>query len=205
MQAEDAAFPVGDEVAQGQRDGAESDFVPGKGGRVEQRDLEGFVARGKVQIEQPGAKHQMHLTDVRHGNHGVQRAELDARAALLGGLAPGGLGDAFPVFHEARRQRPAAAARLDGAPAQEDAILPHRQGANHQAGIAVMDCATGLADMPRQGIARRNAQAHGRSASRAEIDLGLHAAILTAPGRMFVRWGDVANIIQYKQCINNVM
>lgn len=101
MEVELAALPVGEKVAQGQGDGAEGDLVPGDLVFGEQRDLQRFDARRKVQIEQAGHVDGMHLADVRDTDERIQRAEFDPCAGFFKRFARRGFGHRLVLFHEA--------------------------------------------------------------------------------------------------------
>ncbi len=58
-------------------------------------------------------------------------------------------------------------ARLDGAPAQQDAVLPLGQRADHQLGVLVVDGAALLADMAGKAVPGRDAEGDGGAAVRA--------------------------------------
>jgi hypothetical protein len=77
--------------------------------------------------------------------------------------------------------------RLDGAPAQQDAVFPLRQGADHQARIAVMDHAAGVADMARQAVAGRYAQADRGTAGAAKFIAGSMRILARCPPRLPIR------------------
>ena len=62
----------------------------------------------------------MHLPDPDDVEHGEEAVDGDPRAGFLRRLADGAVLGRLAELHESRRQRPEAAARLDGAAAEED-------------------------------------------------------------------------------------
>src|SRR6185503_12363398 len=166
-----AARAVGEPVLQGQAHRAEGNVLPWNLRFFEQRYFQAFIARLELEIEQARPVEHVDLVDVRDRNHAEGRRELHARAGFLEGLARRALRGGFAVFHEAGRQRPVAVARLDGAPAQENPVLPLRQAADHQPGVLVMDAAAGVAEIARQRIARRHPLGQRCRAARAKLHL----------------------------------
>src|SRR2546427_7854604 len=66
VKTERPRLAVGIEVTQRRRDRAEGDFLPGNLALLEQPDLQGFLARGEVAVEQPGAVEDVDLVHVGH-------------------------------------------------------------------------------------------------------------------------------------------
>jgi len=209
MKAEFAALAVGEEVPQGHGDCAEGNFFPGNVGLGEQRNVEAFLARGEVEVKQARTVNNVYLVDVRHRDHRVGSIKRDARAGFLMGFAQGRLGNALLVFHETSRQRPAAVARLDGAPAEQNLVFPDRQGADDQTRISVVDGAALVANVTRNAVARGNAHIDGAGADAAEVDGGIHALILNCALLRDVRSiefaknnsGRIRNARKFRQCL----
>src|SRR2546422_6703485 len=59
---------------------AEGDFLPGNLALLEQPDFQGFLARGEVAVEQPGAVEDVDLVHVRSEEH---TSELQSRLHLV--------------------------------------------------------------------------------------------------------------------------
>ena len=106
---------------------------------------------------------------MRHVHHREERADLHARERLFHGFAGSRCHEGLAVLHEARRDRPEAAPRLDGPPAQQDPSFPLGYAARHPLGIGVVDGPAGIAHMPRQLIARRNPESDRAAALAAEL------------------------------------
>ena len=79
------------------------------------------------------------------------------RQRLLAGLALGRVLHRLAEFHEAGGMRPVAAARLDGAAAEQDAARMLDHAAGDDARILVMHLAAALAHRALALVARRNA------------------------------------------------
>ncbi|MNC85182.1 hypothetical protein D3C83_07680 [compost metagenome] len=86
---------------------------------------------------------------------GVERTDLDAGIGFLQRLAQRALKGGFAVLHVACRHGPQSVARLDGAAAQQDAVLPLGYAAHHHARILVMNRMAGVAYMPGQRVSGR--------------------------------------------------
>src|SRR5690606_31478506 len=100
-----------------------------------------------------------------------QLVDLDAGARFLPGLAAGTGCGRLMQLEKTRRQRPEAAPRFDRPPAQQDALLPGGDGADHNLGILVVDEAAVAADEAAAVVALGHAalealQRHGRAALR---------------------------------------
>jgi hypothetical protein len=78
------------------------------------------------------------------------------RQRLFARLAPRAVLGCFIEFEIAGRHRPEAAARFDGAAAQEHLALMPDHGANHDARVLVIDEAAGGADIAFMGVAIGN-------------------------------------------------
>jgi hypothetical protein len=79
---------------------------------------------------------EVELADVRHVEHGEQRLEIHLDARLLQRLAQRPLLRGLAELHEARRQRPVAAPRLDIAQAEQHAAFPHGHRADDVQGFS---------------------------------------------------------------------
>ena len=123
----------------------ESDLGPGDRVFREQRRFLRFLAGGEPALEPRGEK-QVHLAGFDHVDRSEQVPELDFGTSLLAGFARRTFRNGFPQFHEARRYRPVAHARFDGALAQQNAPVLFRHAADDDLGVLVMDRATTVAD-----------------------------------------------------------
>ncbi|MNY38524.1 hypothetical protein D3C86_1731580 [compost metagenome] len=85
------------------------------------------------------------------------------------GFACRGLLQGFAVLHKAGRQGPVTAPRLDGAPAQQYALAPHRQAAGNDARVLVVNGVAVLAHMAQAIVALGNSKGHGAAALAAEL------------------------------------
>src|SRR5271169_7194409 len=77
MHREATQFAIEKEVAQGAGDGPKRKLAPGNLGFVEEAHVEAFRSRAEIEIDQPGAKHDIELVDMRQADHRVQRADVD--------------------------------------------------------------------------------------------------------------------------------
>src|ERR1035437_4605392 len=154
------------------RAGAKGDLFPRNLRLLEQRHFQAFRSRGEIEIEQPRAVKNVHLVDLRHRQHAEQIADLDARIGFLQRLAQRRFARGLAVFHEARGRRPVAAARLDGALAQQDFALPLRDAADHHFGIRVVNGVAGLAHVAREAIAGGYLEGDGSAAVGAKFHRG---------------------------------
>src|SRR3569832_901899 len=172
MKVECAGAAVVEILFQRRTHRAESDVVPGDLGFGEEPGFERFDAGLKVEIEQPGAEHEVHLIDMRQVVQGIQAAHFDARAGFFPGFARRAFERGFAVFHEAGRQGPQAVSGFDGTPAQQHLVLPFGNAADDHLGVLVMDGAAFGADMTRQVVSAWHAQHHGAATFTAKV----HAA-----------------------------
>src|SRR3546814_4045610 len=83
--------------------------------------------------------------------------DLQFCARIFPGLRPGAGRSGFRQLQEAGRQVPEAAARLDGAPTEQDAPLPGGDGADDDLGILVGDKAAVAAHEAAAVVALRDA------------------------------------------------
>ena len=112
-----------------------------------------------------------------------QRVELPhvhPGARLLPGLARGAGDHALAVLEKAGGQRPQAPPRLDRPQAQQHAIPVHRQAADDDLRVLVMDLAAVRADEARQRVALGDPELERRGAAGAAE---LHASIIRAGHR----------------------
>src|SRR5215470_15227462 len=158
-------------VAQRPRDRAKGDLAPRHVVLLEQPHLDALGARTELEVDQAGAEHHVDLIDVWEADHGVKRADHDSRVRLLGGLACRASEYRFAVFKEACWQRPQSLPRLDRALAQQHLLAPHRQAANNDLGVLVMNRSATRAHVTRQGVSGRNAKLERR---RAALTAELH-------------------------------
>src|SRR5690606_35755666 len=103
-------------------DAGESKLAPGDVLPFEKRDLQTFGTCREVRRGKLGAIHDLHLTDARNVVDRQHVANADVGIRLLPRLAPRAILRRLPMFHEAGGQRPEALARLDGAPAHQEAL-----------------------------------------------------------------------------------
>ena len=90
-------------------------------------------------VRQPRAIEDLHLAQPRDVVDREQRVDLDPGARLFPGFALGAVDRRLVELHIAGRQGPEAHARIDRAPAQEDAVLPSRDRADDDLRILVLD------------------------------------------------------------------
>ncbi len=164
MKAELPLAAVLEVQAQRHRDRAEGEFVPRDFMLGEEAGLKRLLAGPEVEIQEACAVQDVDLANVRDVDQRIHVADFDSRAGFFCSFSGRRLRSGFVVFHEARRQRPLAIARLDGAAAQQDAVFPLGNGTDDHLRIAVMDRAAGIADVPGQGVAGRD-PAHDRGAA----------------------------------------
>src|SRR6266702_5896803 len=160
---------VGEEEAQGLRDGGERDVVPGNFVLFEEAHFEALFACFDIEIEQSREVEQMHLMHVRNVQQRVQVLYFDARTGFFQCFARGGLRRRLAHFHEACGQSPVAVARFDRAPAQQHLVIPDGNGADHVARILIVHGAAARADEAFTVVAGRNAQAHCVAADGTEF------------------------------------
>ena len=109
------------------------------------------------------AEHHVHLVRVQHVHDREQRADLDvARSASSSDSRRAPVLRRLAVLHEAGGDRPEAVARLDRAPAQQDAALVFRHAADDDLRILVVNRAAAVADVARQVIAGRRPECRRR-------------------------------------------
>jgi hypothetical protein len=162
---------VGQEGLERVAHGQEGDLVPGDLGLAEQARLQRLAARIEARAAQPRQVEEVHLPHARNADGAEEGPHLEVGAGFLAGLARGALGHGLAHFHEAGRQRPLAQARLDGALAQQHAIVQVGHGAHHHQRVDVVDLAAGRADGALTRVAVvRHAVDHGRAASLAILD-----------------------------------
>jgi hypothetical protein len=169
MEAEYTGFPFREIQLQGAAHAGKGDFIPRHLFLGEQPHFQAFLASAEDRLQQAGAEKQVHLADVRHIEQGIQRVDFDLGQCFLVGLARRGLGCGFAVFHETRGQRPEAVARFDGAAAEENLVFPFGNAADHQFRVLVVNGVADIADMARQVIPGRDAQADFGAAVAAVI------------------------------------
>ena len=109
--------------------------------------------RDHLRIEQARPVEQLHLPDAHDVVDCQQPGDVDARAGLLPGLAPGAFLGALAALQITRRHDPEPGARLDRPAAQQDAVLPAAHGADHHLGIEVVDLAAPRAHVALEGVA----------------------------------------------------
>ena len=106
---------------------------------------------------------------VRRSRSGRRLPRRSRVRALLGALAE---------LEIARRHRPEAGARLDRAAAQQDAVLPGADRADHDLGVAVVDLAAGRADVAIERVARGPLELDRGAACGAEPHRAAGSALL---------------------------
>src|SRR5687767_14520903 len=84
--------PVREPALERCADGPEGDLGPGDAGFLDQGDLQRFLAGLEIEVEEARAVEEVDLVGARHRDHAERRAELDAGAGLLCGLAHRSLG-----------------------------------------------------------------------------------------------------------------
>jgi hypothetical protein len=161
---------IGEEKLQGFTHGAKSDLVPGHLVFAEQARFERFVARIELGRGHRGAVEQMHLADAHDVEQGEQGPELDLCASLFDGLAHRAFGRRLTELQKARRQRPQAVARLDGALAQQHLVAPHRHRADDVVRVLVVHRAARRADRTLAVVVGWNAVGHRAAAGAAEAN-----------------------------------
>src|SRR5256885_4183225 len=130
-------IPAREGVTQGALGRPEREFVPGQlGGRVG-ADL-GRLLGGARRAEGLGGEHDQHDALVGARVHADQPVELDVHLELLSGLASRRLLDRFAEVDEAAGEGPAAGARVEGPPEEDDAaLLVARDGRGDGLGVVV--------------------------------------------------------------------
>ncbi len=174
----DALLAIEEIVAQRSANRAKRKPLPRYLVFAEQPYLEAFRAGLEVEIEEPGAEHHVELADLGQADHRVQLPDVDARARLFERLARRAGEDRLAVFEKTRGQRPQAVARLDRAPAKEDAPFPFGQAADDDLGILVVNRVAVGTDEPRHVVALGNAK---RDALRSAMAAEFHLAIMRSP------------------------
>src|SRR5262249_13637975 len=110
------------------------------------------VGRGQAR-----AVDDLHLREARDGVDGEHALDLDLGARLLPGLAQRTVGRGLVQLEVAGRQGPEAPARIDVAPAQQDAVLPAADRADDDFRILVLDESAIAAHQPLAVVAFRHA------------------------------------------------
>src|SRR5262249_10686111 len=133
------------------------------------------VGRGEV-----GAVDHLYLGKPRDGVDGEHAIELDLGAGLFPRLAQGAVGRGLVQLEVAGGQRPVSAPRMDGAAAEEDAVLPAADRADDDLGVLVGDEAAVAADQPLavvprghpadEGWLRRSGMGHALEWRRAGLE-----------------------------------
>lgn len=96
-----------------------------------QADLKALLASGKMWVGHTAAIEQMDLVDMSDADHRERRIYQNLRSGFLVRFANGGLRSGFAVFHEAGWKRPETVSWFDGAPAEQDAIIPFSHAPDH--------------------------------------------------------------------------
>src|SRR3546814_383547 len=123
---------------------------------LEQIELESLRPNGHVRLRQAGAEDELDLRDAGDRVDRQQLVDLQFCARLFPGLTPGAGRSGFLQLQEAGRQGPEAAARLDGAPTEQDAPLPGGDGADDDLGILVGDKAAVAPPAAAAGVPLRD-------------------------------------------------
>src|SRR5262245_25451548 len=169
---------VSEVISQRKRSAQECDLIPRHLALFDQLDLETLRSHAKTRLEQSRTKEDVHLAGAQRVKDGEQRADLDGRFGLFDGLACSSLHQGFVVLHEARRDRPEAAARFDRATADENPAFPFRYAAGHELRILVMDGSATVTDKAWQVITGRNLETDALPAVAAEVHAGLGVSLM---------------------------
>src|SRR3972149_5929529 len=164
MQARRARGTILQVAAEREGDARKCDLRPWNFRLSAQAHVEAFDANSIRGLGEHGAEHHMHLPRMQHMNDRYDAADLDARQRLFPALAGSRLLQGLAVLHEAGRNRPEPAARLDPPPAKQDPTIMLRHTAGDQFRILVMDGPAGGANMPRQVVTVRDAHDDARPA-----------------------------------------
>src|SRR5882724_436395 len=138
------------------------DFVPS-----EQPDLGAFRPGRDVRRGQVRAIDDLHLREPRDRVDREHALDLDLGARLLPGLAKRAVGGGLVQLVIAGRQGPETFSRIDGAPAQQDAVLPAADRADDDLRIFIVDETAIVANEALAVVAFRHPAHEGsRGASR---------------------------------------
>src|SRR5205807_10470248 len=127
-----------------------------------------LASRSEIEIEQLRAKKNVYLLDVRNVEHREQRSEPNACPGFFRRFAFRALRSALADLHEARRQRPLAVARLDGALAKKNSFAPDRYRPDDRPRIHVVNLAALIAAVALAIVAGWDPTQHRRTANRAK-------------------------------------
>lgn len=140
---------VGEVAFETYADTAKGQLIPRYLFRMTQANLKALFACGKLRVSHAAAIEQMDLVDMGDVDHGERRINQYSCARFLVGFSNCCLRGRFAVLHEAGGKRPEPASWLDGAPAQQDSILPFSDATDHQAGIFIVNVSARIADVSR--------------------------------------------------------
>src|SRR3954453_11866322 len=137
--------------------------------RVDQHGFQALRSGTERRLRQLGPEEDMHLMRLQSVHDRQQRTDLDLRQCFFVSLAGGTLLKGLAVLHEPRRHRPEAAPRLYTPTTQQNLPVIVRHATDDDPGILVVDGSTGVADVTRQMVARRDARFDLGAALVAEI------------------------------------
>ncbi len=100
---------------------------------------------------------------------GVKAVKFHARFCFFERFPDGRLGSGLAVLHEARRECPEAITGFDGPPAQQDSILPGRNGTRHDAWVDVVNGAAVVAHVAFPVVTFRYPELHACPAAAAVL------------------------------------
>src|SRR3569833_1181428 len=173
-------FPPGRPVFQVALEGVnragKGNVRPGNVLRIDQHGFQALRSGAELRLRGPGPEEHMNLVRLQYVHGRQQRTDLDLRQRFFVSLASSALLKGLAILHEPRGHRPEATPWLDTPATQQNLPVIVRHATDDDPGILVVDGSTGVADVTRQMVARRDAEFDLGTALIAEIH-GLRSSI----------------------------